>query len=385
MARFSTSIFFTAALILTASLFLLAQNYDVIRRPDREFDPLPSTSPKTVHSDALPVHSAFPAALPPAPSDALPFHSEQTAKVAKVSVIYGEVNEYYDAAIQSHRRHASRHGYPFHTLRHPVSEGYWNKAEYLHALLVMELAKPVGDRMKWLMWVDADSAIINPLLPIEIFLPPEGFHDVHFLGNKDQNGLNTGVFFVRVHQWSVKMFTKTLGFPIFKTDIDLGFSADQTAMALIFNETENQPHVLYQPRKWYNTYQFHHGYEGVPGNLLVHFPGLEEDRWDQMGGWLQTLNNPGSAVKWEVPYEDTYYPREIAAFWEQIRTGRDVIERAKGKIEQQVKEELVTEEQVGNLTLSAAVRDLEFSLAFETDQPDLVQQAITRVVDVLES
>ncbi|RMZ76704.1 hypothetical protein DV737_g4686, partial [Chaetothyriales sp. CBS 132003] len=354
MARFNTGAVLAGALILVTSLVFLAQNYHVIRRPDHRFDPRPFG----------PGQGAF-----LVDSASLPFNSGQTAKVAKVSVIYGEVNEYYDAAIQSHQRHASRHGYPFHTLRHPVAQGYWNKAEYLHALLVMELAKPVGERMKWLMWVDADSAIINPLLPVEIFLPPEDFHEIHFLGNKDQNGLNTGIFFIRVHQWSVKMFIKTLGYPLFKTDVDLGFSADQTAMALIFNETENQRHVLYQPRTWYNAYQFHHGYEGSPGNLLVHFPGLEEDRWNQMGGWLQTLNNPKSAVKWEVPYEETHYPGEIAAFWELIRSGRRLIDLGNAKIAEQVKEGKVKEDQVANLTLSAAMRDLEFSLTFETDQP----------------
>ena len=295
-------------------------------------------------------------------------------KVAKVSVIYGEVNEYYESAIRSHQRHADRHGYPFFTLRNPVAEGYWNKAEYLHSILVQELGKPVDERVEWLMWVDADSAIINPEIPVEIFLPPADFSDVHFLTSKDQNGLNTGIFFVRVHPWSVNMFTKTLGYPIFNPDVDLGYSADQTAMALIFNETENQPHVMYQPRKWYNTYQFHHGYEGSPGYLLVHFPGLEDDRWNQMGAWLSALDDPREAMKWSMPVEDTHYPREIEGFWVSVQRSHELVELAKQKLEQNI----------GDLALSAAIEDLKFAISFETDQLHLIEQAIEEVVEAIE-
>ncbi|RMD41363.1 hypothetical protein DV735_g3765, partial [Chaetothyriales sp. CBS 134920] len=356
MARFNIGPLVATVVILTASFFLLSQNYRVVYRPDQFLA---------------------------SEGSGLAFNHVPTARVAKVSVIYGEVNEYYDAAAQSHRRHASLHGYPFHVLRHPVAEGYWNKAHYLLALLVMELAKPMGERMKWFMWVDADSAIVNPLLPVEIFLPPEGFHEIHFLGNKDQNGLNTGIFFLRVHAWSVKMLTKTLGYPIFK-DVDLGFSADQTAMAMIFNETENRRHVLYQPRSWYNTYQFEHGYEGSPGHLLVHFPGLEE-RWSSMGDWLQVLNNATSAAKWEVPYSDTHYPAEIEAFWASLRRGHRLMDEANGRMAKQLKEGEITQDQVEDLPLSVAVRALDFSLLFEADQPELVEQATRRLADLLES
>ncbi|RMZ76845.1 hypothetical protein DV738_g4716, partial [Chaetothyriales sp. CBS 135597] len=356
MAKFITSPFLACAVILTVALFLLSQNYSALHWPQREF--------------SLPLSSS------------LSFNSEPTAKVAKVSAIYGEVNEYYDAAVESHRRHASRHGYPFHVLRHPVADGYWNKAQYLHALLVMELAKPIGERMKWLMWVDADSAIINPVLGVEIFLPPDGFDDIHFLGSKDQNGLNTGIFFIRVHQWSVNLLTKTLGMPLL-TDIDLGFSADQTAMAMILNETENQGHVLYQPRAWYNTYQFEHGYEGKPGCLLVHFPGLDE-RWDSMGEWLQVLNNASSAAKWEVPFPSTHYPDEIDAYWKSIQRGRRLISDANGKMADQINKGQITEDDLYDLPLFLAVRALDFTLLFEADQPKLVEQATQHLVDLLE-
>ena len=300
--------------------------------------------------------------------------SPAQTKVAKVSVIYGEVNQHYLGAIETHQRHADRHGYPFYILRNPVADGYWNKAEYLHSVLVQELSKPTDERVEWLMWVDADSAIINPEIPVDIFLPPADFGDVHFLANKDQNGLNTGIFFTRVHPWSIKIFTKTLGYPIFRPDVDLGYSADQTAMAWIFNETENLPHVMYQPRKWYNTYQFHHGYEGTPGHLLVHFPGLEDDRWNQMGAWLRTLQNPSEAMQWSMPVENTHYPRQIEEFWRAVRLGYKVLELAKNKLS----------ENIGDLALSAAIEDFKVALAFQTDEPLLMEHAAEQLLEAIE-
>jgi galactosyl transferase GMA12/MNN10 family len=68
---------------------------------------------------------------------------------------------------------------------------------------------------------------------------------VHFLATKDHNGLNTGIFFMRAHEWSVKMMAKALAYPMFQSGVDLGASPDQVAMALIFNETEFSLNVLY--------------------------------------------------------------------------------------------------------------------------------------------
>ena len=81
--------------------------------------------------------------------------------------------------------------------------------------------------------------LINPALPLSIFLPPVDLpYEVHYLGNKDHNGLNTGTFFLRISPWSVKMLTKAMSYPMWRPDVDLGVSMDQQAMTLIFNETE---------------------------------------------------------------------------------------------------------------------------------------------------
>lgn len=159
-------------------------------------------------------------------------------------------------------------------------------------------------------WVDADSIVVNPALPVEIFLPPHDFEDIHFLGTKDHNGLNSGIFFLRVHEWSVRMMAKALAYPMFRPDVQLGCSADQFAMELVLNETDFGRSVLYQPRSWYNAYEFHHGYEGEKGDLLVHFPGLEDDRWQHMQKWLDTVEGL-QARHWTVALAYTKYPAQL--------------------------------------------------------------------------
>lgn len=149
-------------------------------------------------------------------------------------------------------------------------------------------------------------------------MPPHDFADVHFLGTKDHNGLNTGIFFVRVHEWSVKMMAKALAYPLFHPEDNLGTSPDQVAMARVFNDTEFRSNVLYQPRVWYNTYEFRHGYEGQQGDLLVHFPGLEEDRWKRMSDWLDKVEGP-EARNWKTGVAGTRYPEQIDRFWTQVR------------------------------------------------------------------
>jgi hypothetical protein len=218
-------------------------------------------------------------------------------------------------------------------------------------------------------WVDADSIIINPTVPVEIFLPPHDFANVHVLATKDQNGLNTGIFFVRVHEWSIKMIAKALPYPIFHSDVDLGNSPDLVAMALVFNETEFSPHVLYQPRVWYNTYQFEQGYEGKKGDLLVHFPGLEQDRWKRMSDWLDKVEGPKAQDR-EAAFAHTRYPVQIDKFWTQVWECRNVLVVVRQIIN-------ATDHVPGNLKI--AVEHLSHVLSYETDQIETMRLAVQEV------
>ncbi|KAK3187349.1 hypothetical protein K4F52_003981 [Lecanicillium sp. MT-2017a] len=164
-----------------------------------------------------------------------------------------------------------------YVLREEISVGYWNKPNYLISLVLRELAKPAEQRIEWLMWVDADSIILNPAIPPDIFLPPPDIDDIHFIASKDHNGLNTGIIFLRIHRWTANMLIETLGNPLFHPEIDLGWSADQTSMAHVLAKEDGGPdgtgykrHAIYLPRAWFNAYQHSDGFDGSKGDLLVH-------------------------------------------------------------------------------------------------------------------
>ncbi|KAI4853373.1 hypothetical protein E4T44_00881 [Aureobasidium sp. EXF-8845] len=129
-------------------------------------------------------------------------------RILSASMLFGITSPTYKRAIDTHKRQAQRWGY---------------STEILH--------RDEG-------WADADALILNPNVPLSIFLPPPDLSHIHFVGNKDWRGLNNGVFFVRVHPWTVSMFTSAMSFPICHQDVDLGGNVEQEAMRLTF-EREN--------------------------------------------------------------------------------------------------------------------------------------------------
>ena len=71
---------------------------------------------------------------------------------------------------------------------------------------------------------------MNPHIPLEIFLPPDPeWSHVNALVTNDHHGLNNGVFFVRVHEWSVWLMAATVAWKVYKPQVPLRFH-DQTAL-----------------------------------------------------------------------------------------------------------------------------------------------------------
>ena len=212
-------------------------------------------------------------------------------------------------------------------------------------------------------WVDADTIILNPAVGFDIFLPPGDYTHAHTMGGRDHNGFNIGIFFLRVHEWSVAMLSSTLAYPMVHPEVDLGTSPDQLALNLVCNQTEFRANVLYQPRPWYNTYEFLRGYEGQKGDLLVHFPGLAADRFKHMQDWLDIVETDPTA--WEVPLEQTAYPSRLEEFWTVLRKGRDLLATA-----------AMNTSAAGGTGPVQAIERLRMVLDDETDRLDVVKQAI---------
>ncbi|GFF79155.1 hypothetical protein IFM61606_01163 [Aspergillus udagawae] len=314
--------------------------------------------------------------------------SFSTNRIAKVSMLYGKPNRLYERALQSHSRHARRWGYPMHILRQDISVGFWNKPSYLLSLVINELAKPPGERVDWLMWVDADSIILNGAVPAEIFLPPSDLDNIHFVGTKDHNGLNTGIIFLHVHPWTINMLVESLAYPQYFPNENLGRSVDQESMARVLNKTAGGPEGqgykdgrVYLPRTWINTYEWTHAYEGKKGNLLVHFPGLEEQRWSHMSKWLDIIEiMPG---EWEVPLEKTEYLNQTTAFWARLRTARETITLMEEKVGLMPNGTIRQIDEVQKTQM--AIGELKRVLQEEADNVEVVQQRLQELNTIKES
>ncbi|KAI4855201.1 hypothetical protein E4T45_03364 [Aureobasidium sp. EXF-8846] len=273
-------------------------------------------------------------------------------RIAKVSMLYGD-NKLYERALESHIRHGERWGYPTYIKRQNEYCGYWNKPTFMIQQVAQELAKPKHERAEWLMWVDADSIILNPNIPAHIFLPPREFSHINIVAARDIQGLNTGVFFVRVHPWTISMFVDGMAFPLCNPKTDLGNDADQAAMARTVEKSSGGPDgygfkrgIVYLPRSMFNIYELPgymrdgrtdvlrnftgfvepHAYEGQKGDFLVHLPGLFGDREPLMSDWLDMVENRQD--DWALPLEETTYVKDTQAFWKLYGEAIDTIREA---------------------------------------------------------
>jgi hypothetical protein len=103
--------------------------------------------------------------------------------------------------------------------------------------------------------------------------------------------------------------------------------------------------------------------------MLVHFPGLEEDRWKLMSDWLDTVEGP-KAQDWETALARTRYPEQIDKFWMQVRECRAML----ADVTEQMK---VTKYVPDNLRI--AIDYLSEVLTYETDQMETMRLAVQGV------
>jgi hypothetical protein len=162
--------------------------------------------------------------------------------------------------------------------------------------------------------------ILNPALSPCLFLPPKHLENVYALVTADHNGLNNGIFYLRVHSSSVDLLTKTINYPLAHPDDDLGWFGEQAAMAKVIKSIEadhqdptNPSGIAWIPRTWINNFEWERCFEGEPGSFMVHFAGLGETRLAHMATWLDELQR--NQAKWEIPAENTALNDAIPGFW----------------------------------------------------------------------
>lgn len=245
-------------------------------------------------------------------------------RIGKCTILF-HGNSYWERAIRTHERHDREHGYRLHVLRQELMDDVWSKPAYILSLLLRELGKPESERLDWLFWIDADTVLLNPYIPLDVFLPPPGseFEDIHLVYSNDWNGLNNGVFPIRVNQWAVNLFAAIVSWRHYRPKEPLVFR-DQSAMDSLMHEPAFAPHVVQAPQRWFNAYQGEHNETLAPfqirrGDLLVHFAGVP-DREARMNYWLERAEQ--HLDDWEVPVKSTSYPQEARDFWNEQRQRR---------------------------------------------------------------
>lgn len=245
-------------------------------------------------------------------------------RIGKCTILF-RGNGFWERCIRTHEQHDKRHGYRLHVLRQELLDDVWSKPAYILSLLLRELAKPESERLEWLLWVDSDTIILNPHIPIETFLPPPGteFDDIYMMYTADWNGLNNGVFPIRVNRWAVNLLSSVVAWRHFNPDDPLQFR-DQSAMNSLIQQPKYAKHMVQAPQRWFNAYQGEHNETLAPfqirrGDLLVHFAGVP-DREPRMQYWLERAEQ--HLDDWEIPVKSTSYPQEAKDFWNEQRALR---------------------------------------------------------------
>jgi len=248
------------------------------------------------------------------------------------------------------------------------------------AILIAELQKPEDQRLKWIYWFDADTVVLNTQTRLEMFLPPEemaGLDHVDLLIAANWDGLNSGVFALRVTPWSVSFMSAVLAYPIYEQERLLKDRfRDQSAIQFLLEKDESplaklpmksKDRWVKVPIRWFNSLpvnnafykngtwlfgkemsatMFDDGTESVyddgngpevkpwkvmRGDMIVHFAGSSYVRDSWMGPWVTRAE--AELPEWSTTLTHPALQAEIDAFWKE-KNDWMVVERAKSDKEE---------------------------------------------------
>jgi hypothetical protein len=244
------------------------------------------------------------------------FPSNERAKVGKCTLLFGNHEYAYHAALDTHVKHNQLHHYPAYILDRSIQDDMWSKQAAVLEVLLLEMEKPAKDRLQWLAWFDADTMNINPLVPLETFLPPPDMPGVHALFARDWNGLNAGTFMIRISTWSIEFMSAVLAYRVYNPDANLPWG-EQTAMKNLLDEDDFKTGAVYVPARWFNAYpDGDPPYKAQPGDIGVHFAGVG-NKGVVMEEWLYQLEK--DRAEWAVPLDRSNLTSQVKWFWDGVR------------------------------------------------------------------
>jgi hypothetical protein len=193
-------------------------------------------------------------------------HSLASFKTSDIAVLSLHIGEEFRKATKysllSKIQYCNRHGYDliiredcYDTTRPPA----WSKVKLIQKYLDSE-------KYKYIVWIDADTLIMNPEIRLEGFIE-------QFMGNNDmllgydRDRFNTGVWFIRVSEWSRQFLQDVYEQEQF---IHNGYW-EQAAVIDLFekNWLNAKNHITAVWHTAFNSYYYNYEW----GHFLIHFPG----------------------------------------------------------------------------------------------------------------
>lgn len=270
--------------------------------------------------------------------DIAPFPLSEV-RIGRATAHFGSPQEHFQKALQTHLLHSMVHDTPLEVMCTPVIDSLWNKPAFMLSLLLNEMMKPAAERLEWLLWVDRDTLILDQCRPISSFLPPDAAHThseterrgekgddgVNLLVTNDWNGLNNGVFLVRVNQWAIELFSNIAAFRHYRPNVSLPFT-EQSAMEIVMNEPRFRNNVQLVPQEWFNAYpdgtptEFEEktddeglkNYHARRGDFMLHFAG-RPGRDKLINKWIKLLKRTRGV--WKLEQVQRNVTGGVQKFW----------------------------------------------------------------------
>jgi len=173
-------------------------------------------------------------------------------------------NTIHENAVSEFYQYSNIHGYEFQ-----FNYFNYNPERNVKFMKINTIIEKLIEGLKykkydWIVWVDTDIIILNPNLKLETFLPNEKMNKVHIIAADDyirhtkNRGLNSGVLFIRVHEWSLNIFMRTISYYYFKTTRIIELQ-DQPALNNVLIESNEPEHYIIVPAEWFNTRDINKG------------------------------------------------------------------------------------------------------------------------------
>ncbi|ORX65231.1 hypothetical protein BCR32DRAFT_226203 [Anaeromyces robustus] len=187
-------------------------------------------------------------------------------------------NSIDENSISEFYQYSKIHGYDFF-----VNTKNYNPDRKIYYMKTLSVLEKVIEGLKenkydWIFWADSDTMIMNPNIKLESFLPNEKMNKVHFIAGVDWCGLQAGVFFIRVHEWSLNMLMRALSYCYYVDKFIIFDDQSSINNVLTGEDIDESEHYVIVPQKWFNN----HKKAVAKGDFLLHIMG-DRDRKDEIG------------------------------------------------------------------------------------------------------